>query len=449
MATPYHPSLAHAHTIPCTLPTALTNDTCRTIFRALEEEGFHALFVGGCVRDSLLKRPIYDIDIATTAKPAQTIESLKKYAIATYPTGIDHGTITARLNNQSFEITSLRIDTKHFGRHAHVSFSQDWQQDAQRRDFTMNALYAHIDGTLYDFFHGITDLQQRHIRFIGDPLQRIREDYLRILRYFRFTATYGQHAKRHQQPQERRDALNACATLAPHLRSLSPQRIWKEIRILLRTKNPYPTLRLMATCHIFSHLPTPIPPHNIAAIGRLIALDKHHGGNRPLRRAACMLYRPPHQHGKTSRPLTHAWRLSHKEQKHIERLFRSIEQREERYQHPLAHWRTIRYKDGLHGVRDCLLLHYSHHRHVHHHVLPLWRACLYTLTIGIIIRKAAMWKAPSFPLKGQDILHMGIPPGPRVGALLARTERWWLNKHCRPNANQCKQYAQTIHRTMP
>jgi tRNA nucleotidyltransferase/poly(A) polymerase len=182
-----------------------------------------ARFVGGAVRDWLLGRQVADIDIATSLPPTTVVERLNGSGIRVIPTGLDHGTVTALLNTRAYEITTLRRDVETDGRHARVAFTDDWAEDAARRDFTMNALYAEPDGTIYDPTGGLDDLEIGLVRFIGDPMQRIEEDRLRLLRYFRFFAWYGQVAP---VPAD----LDACRALAGTLGNLSVERVWIELK---------------------------------------------------------------------------------------------------------------------------------------------------------------------------------------------------------------------------
>ncbi|MCB1559266.1 MAG: CCA tRNA nucleotidyltransferase, partial [Alphaproteobacteria bacterium] len=203
----------------------MSNLETRKIFRILGKDSVR--FVGGCVRNALLGEVIGDIDLATSLPPQNVTERLLKNGIKSIPTGIQHGTVTAVINGKSYEITTLRIDMDTDGRHASVTFSADWQEDAKRRDFTMNALYADMDGHVYDpLGSGISDLKQRKVKFVGDPYLRIKEDYLRILRFFRFHTQYGKgriNAK----------GYRACLDLKDGLKSLSKERVTQELSKIL------------------------------------------------------------------------------------------------------------------------------------------------------------------------------------------------------------------------
>ncbi|WP_265034327.1 MULTISPECIES: CCA tRNA nucleotidyltransferase [unclassified Wolbachia] len=208
------------------------------IIDAIEEFGGEARLVGGCVRDSILQRDVHDIDLATNLLPDQVMKALKLRNIKTIPTGLKHGTITAVLNQRSFEITTLRHDVKCDGRHAKVEFTNNWQADASRRDFTFNALYADKHGHIYDYFGGIEDLKARRLNFIGNAEDRIKEDYLRILRAFRF------HAKICVGDLSD-EILSVCKKHSHMIQNLSGERIRDEILKLLECNDPFPTLKSM------------------------------------------------------------------------------------------------------------------------------------------------------------------------------------------------------------
>ena len=194
----------------------------KAVMDALQAEGGAARFVGGSVRNALMGEPVSDVDIATTATPEKAKALLEAKGVKVVPTGIDHGTITAVTSTRHFEITTLRVDVATDGRRADVAFTDDWVEDAKRRDFTMNALYCDADGTVHDPLGGLDDLKARRVRFIGDPHERIREDYLRILRFFRFHAWYGKG-----EPDDA--GLRACAEEKEGLRQLSGERVRDEL----------------------------------------------------------------------------------------------------------------------------------------------------------------------------------------------------------------------------
>jgi poly(A) polymerase len=219
---------------------SLLNPIHHPLRQALKGEG---RFVGGCVRNSLLNRPVDDFDIATPLMPQEVMALLKNEGWKVIPTGLAHGTVTAIADNISYEITTLRIDEKTDGRHADVAFTRSYPEDARRRDFTMNALYLDFEGQLYDYFGGIADLKAGVVRFIDDPVLRIHEDYLRILRFFRIFAYYGKQL----DPQ----SATACCLLKENLASLSKERITKEFLKLLKAEHPAHALSFMQDHNFF------------------------------------------------------------------------------------------------------------------------------------------------------------------------------------------------------
>ena len=216
-----------------------------TVLDTLNDDGINARMVGGCIRNYYMNKKIHDIDIACKLTPEKSKEKLKKHNIKIIPTGLQHGTITAHINNKNFEITTLRTDKQTDGRHANVDFTADWTEDAKRRDFTINALYADRDGSIYDpLGTGIDDLQNKIVRFIGDAEHRIKEDHLRILRFFRFFAEYSETAH-HQQ------SFNACKKLKNNIYKLSDERIADELyKILSKNSSPH-AIQLMSECNLF------------------------------------------------------------------------------------------------------------------------------------------------------------------------------------------------------
>ena len=209
----------------------LKDKLLQRLLAVLAADGEAARVVGGAVRNTLLGQEVSDIDIATTCLPEETLRRATDAGFKVAPTGIDHGTITVIADGRPFEVTTLRADVETDGRHAEVAYGRDWQVDANRRDFTINALYVEAVGTIVDLVGGLADIESRTLRFIGDPEQRIREDYLRILRFFRFFAWYGKG-----RPES--EGLKACARLKDGLTRLSSERIWSELKKLLAAPDP-------------------------------------------------------------------------------------------------------------------------------------------------------------------------------------------------------------------
>ncbi len=242
----------------------LTNAATQALCAAVQAGGFRIFFVGGCVRNALLGEAVGDLDLATDALPDQVMQLAETAGFKASPTGIDHGTVTVLAKGVSHEITTFRRDVQTDGRHAAVAYSTDIAQDAARRDFTMNALYADPSGNVVDPLGGLPDLLARRLRFVGDPALRIREDYLRILRFFRFSATYGDPALGVEA-----DALAACAQLADGIDTLSRERIGAEMRKLLSARDPAPALASMAAAGILRHILTGADPRCLAALVHL------------------------------------------------------------------------------------------------------------------------------------------------------------------------------------
>ena len=236
----------------------------RDILTALERDGEQARVVGGAVRNALLGEPHGDIDIATTVLPSEVIRRVEAAGFKAVPTGIEHGTVTVVAAGRPFEVTTLREDVETFGRHATVAFGRDWKRDAERRDFTMNALSLSRDGTIYDYVGGLADIEARRVRFIGEAATRIAEDYLRILRFFRFHAAYGEGAP---DPQ----GLAACIDARAGLEQLSRERVRMEVFKLLVAKHAVPTLALMTEIGLLEQVLGGVPL--LASYANMIKLE--------------------------------------------------------------------------------------------------------------------------------------------------------------------------------
>ena len=365
----------------------------RAVLEALRSGGALPRFVGGCVRDALIGRTVRDIDIAVDIPPEATVEALATAGLRAIPTGIEHGTITAVSGKRTYEITSLRQDRETDGRHATVEFTKDWRLDASRRDLTMNALYAEGDGTVVDVLGtGLGDLNARRVRFIGSASARIQEDYLRILRLFRFHAWYG---KGDMEP----DALVACAGLAGGLSGLSKERIGTELMKLLAAPHPEVAIDMMAQTGVLSKaLPCVegIPP-----IAALVAAEGRIGVSAEAIRRLALLT------GKTDAvTVGRALRLSNDQMKAL------------RQRAPLdyeivdaASARRAGYERGEAAARDLLLLRAAHTGE------PLNPRLVSTLMDGA---------ATEFPVSARDLMALGMEPGPEIGKTLSRIEKEWI-----------------------
>ena len=359
-----------------------------------------ARFVGGAVRNALLGAPVVDIDIAVPIPPDETLARLKAKGVRTIETGLDHGTVTALAGTHAFEITSLRRDVETDGRHAKVAFTDDWALDAARRDFTINALYASADGEIFDYATGVEDLIAGKVRFIGDARTRIAEDYLRVLRLFRFHAWYG-------RGEIDEDGLRAAADAKDKLKTLSAERIAKELWRLLEADHPGPVLRVMAATGI---LPELLPGAlQVLRLERLVALDAENGFPRdPVLRLAALLS----DSEEVARAAASRLRLSNVDRARLEqalggdRIAARLSAQEAR---------RLLYRLGEACFRDKLLLQWA--GEPAKSPAGAWR---------MLLDMADSWQRPRFPLSGRDVMLAGVPEGPEVGRVLAALQNWWV-----------------------
>jgi poly(A) polymerase len=347
-------------------------------------------YVGGCVRDTLLRLPVSDIDLATRLTPDEVIARLRKAAIRAVPTGIAHGTVTAVVEGKPVEVTTLRRDVSTDGRRATVAYTDDWAEDAARRDFTINALSADpLSLEVHDYFGGWEDVERRHVRFIGDPLTRIAEDHLRILRFFRFYARFGEGA-----PDAA--ALQACAARANDLMALSRERIADELTKLLALPDPAPTLRLMVEHQILKPV---IPEIGSEGAERLDALVRREGqagvAGDPVRRLAALL--PPEPEAVDG--LGKRLRLSTKAVKRLVAAARRGAGEEEDAP-------VLAYRLGREEAIDRLLLGDGD---------PSAAASL----LG--------WGRPQLKVGGGKLIALGLPAGPIVAETLQEVQRLWAH----------------------
>lgn len=353
------------------------------LLKALDATSGTSRFVGGAVRDHLLGVPHEDLDLATVFKPHEVIERLEAAGIKAVPTGIEHGTITAVSSGTVVEVTTLRSDVSTDGRRATVAFTSDWKQDAGRRDFTINALFADpYSGELFDYFGGLADLETRTVRFIGEPLQRIAEDHLRILRYFRFHARYG-----HGDPDPA--ALEACTRRANDLMALSRERIADELLKLLRLDDPSATVQLMHGRGIFA----PVVPEidGVDRLVRLVAAEQRAAiPPDPLRRLAGLLPRDPDTVSRVAARL----KLSNKAKKRLASAADTSLG---------LNPRALAYRIGSESAVDRLLLSGD----------PTGAAAI------------AGWTPPRLPVGGSQLMARGIAEGPEIARTLRRIEDLW------------------------
>jgi poly(A) polymerase len=341
-------------------------------------------WVGGAVRDTLLGNPVKDIDAATPLTPDEVIARLDQAGVRQVPTGIDHGTVTALLPGGPVEITTLRKDVSTDGRRATVAFSDDWREDAGRRDFTINALYADpATLELFDWFDGLADLEERRVRFIGDPRDRIREDHLRILRYYRFQARFGATLDE--------EAERACAELAPMLKGLSRERVGWELQHLLSVANPTVTVARMFQQGVLGVVLPETGDREIAGFER--AIERERAAGLPpsaIRRLAALLPAEP----RVAEQVAARLRLSTAQKK---RLASAAD-----LGLPPGDPRALAYRIGREEAVDRLLL------------------------AGEDPAPVIGWPIPELPLKGGEIVARGVAAGPEVARILQAVERRWI-----------------------
>lgn len=372
----------------------------RAVLQALTHGGFQARVVGGAVRNALIGSPVKDVDIATTAVPDDVIRLAVEAGLSAVPTGVSHGTVTVIAHHQPIEVTTLRRDVETFGRQARVTFTTDWAEDAARRDFTLNALYCDADGTVHDPVGGYPDLMARRVRFIGSAQDRIREDFLRILRFFRFTAAYAEGA-----PDG--EGLAASVALASGLEQLSAERIRGELLRLLATPRVVEIVGIMADAGLIETLIG--VKGDAGLLGRLADIEGALGRDGdPLLRLAALS-----GGGRHLTPLGARLRLSNTESERLARLALP-----DPAFHPETDEREARaflYRFGAETFRDGVLMAWAQSG-----AAPdssRWR--------GRFVLPNR-WRVPPLPVRGADLLEKGLAEGPAIGRVVRAFEDWWI-----------------------
>jgi poly(A) polymerase len=383
----------------------MTRPETAAVMAALAKAGgpHAARFVGGCVRNALLRRQVGDVDIATTLVPEQVIAAIRAAGLKAVPTGVEHGTVTAVSGGRPYEITTLRRDVETDGRRAVVAFTDDWAQDAARRDFRLNALYVETDGTLHDpTGGGLADIKAGRIAFVGEAHERIREDALRILRFFRFQAWYGRG-----EPDG--PSLAACAELKGLVRNLSAERVSKELLKLLAAEDPRPAVRLMAQSGVLAEeLPEAV---GLERFERLVAIETEmlFTEDAELRLAALLPDDPS-----VAAAVAERLRLSNAQR---DRLAGALNPEPK-----LVSWmspkqaRQLVYRLGLQPFLDRVSL--------------AWAASdrqAATIQWRSLLPMAQSWPRPALPLTGDEVVAAGVPRGPLVGQVLREVEDWWID----------------------
>ena len=371
----------------------LKEPALQQVFAIIAAAGGDTRVAGGALRNAIMGIPVGDVDLATTLSPQKVTELFVSAGHSVYPTGIDHGTVTVAVDTHSFEVTTLRRDVATDGRRAVVSFTDDWMQDALRRDFTMNALYCDANGKIFDYTNGYDDILRNRIMFVGVASQRIKEDYLRILRYFRFLAVY---------PSLKADkaGLAACIKLKSGLRTLSAERISQEMFKLLAGPKAVPVLKVMAANRVLEN----IIPHtdDFRAIGRLPA--------DALLRAFVLAKNPA--------TLPEKWRLSNGQVKRIEGL---LDMGAPSPKLRVNEQRRILYGVGFQAWADSVSVVWARSRAPLND--PAWKR---------MITLPKRWQVPVFPVSGRDLIEIGHVPGPAMGMDLKQLEERWIASDFKP-----------------
>jgi poly(A) polymerase len=365
----------------------LNASSLQRVLSAIAAAGGEARVAGGAVRNALLGEEVTEVDLATTLSPEQVTEACIASGMSVHPTGIDHGTVTVVADHHPYEVTTLRHDVETDGRRAKVKFTDDWEADAMRRDFTMNALFCDARGQVHDFTDGYRDILRRKVIFVGDPAQRIEEDYLRILRFFRFHARYGEGA-----PDEA--GLQACLRRKSGLDGLSAERIRQEMFKLMAARGAVPTLKLMAE--------TGILPHFLPYTEDWRALERL--PREPLLRLAVLARDPL--------AMKERWRLSNHDGKRLAAICSLIPP-----------------SPGLREMEQKIILYQIGPEAWHDLVLIAWarsEAAMDDAAWQSLLSLPQRWNIPVLPVSGGDLLAAGMNPGPEIGVTLRKLEDWWV-----------------------
>jgi len=383
----------------------------QALFKALNRDGGEARVVGGAVRNTLLGSKVSDVDLATTHLPQETVRLAKEAGFKPVPTGIEHGTITVVVQGHPFEVTTLRQDVETDGRHAKVAFGTDWKADAERRDFTINALYMTADGTIIDDVGGLADIESRTLRFIGDAEQRIREDYLRILRFFRFFAWYGSG-----RPEA--DGLRASARLKDGLAQLSAERVWAELKKLLSAPDPSRALLWMRQGGVLNLILPESEKWGIDAIHGLVRTEADLGWQAdPLLRLASIV--PPDS--VRMEEMGKRLKMSNAERARLEAWARADAVKPELSEQAL---KKAIYRGSKQAVLDRIRLAYAAARA---DAAGSDDAMIRAGGFARLLDAAERYDAPVFPVTGSDLLALGIEKGPGLGEVLRSLETFWID----------------------
>jgi poly(A) polymerase len=379
----------------------LTSGALPQVLAVLDHAGEEARVVGGAVRNAMFGQTPDEIDIATTAVPDTVIERARAAGFKAVPTGIDHGTVTVIVDGTPFEVTTLRADVETYGRKAKVAFGRDWKTDAERRDFTMNALSVDRAGEVFDYVGGLGDIDARRVRFIGDPAKRIAEDFLRILRFFRFHATYG------SGPPDPA-GLAACIAARDGLSQLSRERIRMELLKLLRAERATPTLAVMTEAGLLEAVLGGVP--QLASFENTCKVEAAAGvEGDPVRRLGALAVAVVED----AEQLWQRLRLTNSEHARLTSIAEGWQQIAPA--HGEAAGRELIYRIGPDRFLDRVLVAWARS--------PAGAADAEWLGFASLPRR---WTAPTFPMKAKDFTKRGIEKGPRLGATIAAAEEAWI-----------------------
>lgn len=396
----------------------LKQDQIAGLLRLLNRDGEEARVVGGAVRNELLHIAVAEIDVATTAEPHEVVRRVEAAGWKAVPTGIEHGTVTVIINSHPFEVTTLRHDVETFGRKARVKFGRDWRADAERRDFTINALSVSPDGKVFDYVGGLDDIAAHRVRFIGEPRQRIAEDYLRILRFFRFHAHFAEAAP---------DAagLHACIIARAGLDTLSRERVRMELLKLFVAPRAAPTLTVMAESGLLGPVLGGVP--YVASFARLAEIEAARGdGPDPVRRLGALGVMVREDAERLSQRL----RLSNTESERLSALdgwWSVSPSLSEQAAHALL------YRLGPQSFAD--------------RVLHAWAHAESSATNSAwqqLLSLPRRWIAPTFPLKSADFIRRGVPVGPALGAAMQAAKEAWIAADFPTDASWLQRMAEKI-----
>ena len=380
--------------------SSLNHPNSKMIMQLLNQDGEAAKYVGGCVRDALLKLETLDIDIATKHEPQEVIKILSTKEIKVVAPGLKHGTITAIIDDLTFEITTLRRDKSTDGRYAEVEYTNDWLIDAERRDFTINAIYMSQDGEIFDPFSGAEHLKKRVINFIGDTNERINEDHLRILRFFRFSSNYGNAISK--------KTLNIVKKHKDKITTLSPERIQKEFFKILSSNNSFKTIVEMKKIGLLDIIYSGVVVTD--SLERMINIDEENFFDVDTFLRFFILM--PKAHNLSSN--LELFRFSNKDNNRIDTLLKNKNQVKSYLS--VKEVRKSLYLFGSNNFIDLIRISWAEDKKISNSTH--WRA---------LLAMASSWEIPALPIKARDVMLSGVPEGPTVGEILDELEKWWID----------------------